>query len=48
MFFAYFLIGLRLCHRTFLFFLRYDVRWYQRSGGTLDFFSCYLRFLICT
>lgn len=40
MFFAYiFLIGLRLCHRTCLFFSRYDVQWYQRSGGTFGFFS---------
>lgn len=37
MFFAYFLIGLRLCHRTFLFLFRYDVQWYQRRGGTFAF-----------
>lgn len=37
MFFAYFLIGLRLCHRTFLFLFRYDVQWYQRGGGTFAF-----------
>ncbi len=37
MFFAYLLIGLRLCHRTYLFLFRYDVQWYQRGGGTFDF-----------
>ena len=43
MFFAYiFLIGLRLCHRTCLFFFRYDVQWYQRSGGSLFFLFLFL------
>lgn len=47
MFFAYifFLIGLRLCHRTFLFFFRYDVQWYQRSGGTFFFLFFSFSFL---
>lgn len=45
--FAYFLIGLRLCHRTLLFLFRYDVQWYQRSGGTFCFFPFSFSFFSC-
>lgn len=35
---TYFLIGLRLCHRTFLFLFRYDVQWCQTQRRNLCFF----------